>query len=186
MKLLRLTYYSVLDSMTHSKDKEMDLKDSLVVQFAQSIKRAYLNDQLKNRKLEQSIKNIEDLDEKSRPARFGRRKKDSDINEVVASKIVLLKRVANPPPSTTDEQDVKIEAPEEKENVYCKAYKQLLLQARKHHSAFFVKLCAMLKGSNPNLILKRDFAANYTKLIPFRGCNPIVGEHTEMYNVSPF
>jgi hypothetical protein len=99
---------------------------------------------------------------------------------------VLLKRIVPIPTSQDGKQVTKIEAPEDNENPYCKAYKQLLLQVRKHHSAFFVKLCTMLKGSDLNLILKRDFAANYTKLIPFRACKVVSDENMEMFNVSTY
>ncbi|KAI6176984.1 Telomerase-binding protein EST1A [Aphelenchoides bicaudatus] len=189
MKVQRLTYYSILDSMTHLNKKELDSKESLVVQFAQALKRAYLNDQVKNKKAEKSPN--EACDDKSRPGRHRRRKKENEptANGIAASKIILLKRSVDPlPGASTDtqpDQDVKVERtpePEESENHFYKAYKSFLVIVRKHHSAFFAKLCELLKGFDQNLLLTRDFSANYTKLITFGGCKQVPDEYTNSFD----
>lgn len=170
----------MLDLATHPEGKDVDIKNGLLTNFANSLERAYLKEEKLNSnklKINDESKTLDDSTvEKPRITILS--------SKGFADKDELLKQLFDVP--TKNSTVSKIELKEEENSRYYAAYKMLLAQARKHHSAFIVKLFELLGGYDPNLILKRDLSGNYSNLITVHEFKRLLGDNSNKFNVSEY
>lgn len=151
MRSVRLVYYTVLELMTHPDDRRLEPKDSIIVQFAQSLERAYLDDQRRRETPKDSCVDPDAIDFSNLTVKHRRCGRKTKPDHIVASNIVLLKRITDPLPEdrSADRMDANdnidktdandnIDNTANKEDIYRRAYNMLLEQTRKHHAGGYI------------------------------------------------